>query len=118
MTTATLSLVEPATALAPFCRGCGARLPALRAGAIVCPYCADELVRVDGTRATAWPLKPWAAAAASLLLPGAGQAWNGELGKAALVLLTFWLIVPWIWGVVDAWRVARRASLAPVRRAD
>jgi len=101
--------------LAPFCVHCGAKVPQLRRGAVACPHCGDELVRSDGTRVTWSPLKPWLAAAASLVLPGAGQAWNGEMRKAAVALLTFWLLIPWIWSVVDAWRVARRAAFAPAR---
>ncbi len=115
MTALALALVDRAPRLAPFCASCGGRLPLLRPEAVGCPHCGEELVRVDGTLASSSPIRPWLAAAASLLLPGAGQAWNGEWRKALLVLLTFWLIVPWIWGVVDAWRTARRQSLAPVR---
>ena len=119
MTALTTALRAPSIVaspgLAPFCFGCGARLPLLRAGAIACPHCGDELVRADGTRVTRSRLRPWLAAAASLLLPGAGQVWNGEPRKGVVLLLTCWLVVPWIWGVVDAWRVARRAALAPVR---
>jgi len=109
-----LPLVAPAAPLAPFCHGCGARLPALRASAIACPHCGDDLVRSDGTRATRSRLRPWLAAAASLVLPGSGQLWNGEPRKAIAFLLTCWLIVPWIWSVVDAWRTARRVALSPV----
>ena len=120
MTTAALApslAPSVATHFTPFCLGCGARLPQLRAAAIGCPHCGAELVRADGTRATASPRTPWLRALASLLLPGAGQAMNGEPGKAIAVLLTCWLIVPWIFGVFDAWRVARRRALAPVPRA-
>jgi TM2 domain-containing membrane protein YozV len=115
MTATTWPLAAIALKLAPFCTGCGVKLPVLRAAAVACPHCGDELVRSDGTRASAWPWKPWLCAAASLLLPGSGQAWNGQPGKALAFLLTFWLVVPWIWSVIDAWRVARDASLAPAR---
>lgn len=104
----------PAPLFAPFCLGCGMKTPPLRACAIACPHCGAELVRADGTRATVSRATPWAHALASLILPGAGQAWNGQPGKAVLVLLTSWLILPWVYGVVDAWRVARRRTLAPL----
>jgi predicted RNA-binding Zn-ribbon protein involved in translation (DUF1610 family) len=117
MTTAALALPPAlATRFAPFCLGCGAKLPPLSAAAIGCPHCGAELVRADGTRATASRVRPWAHALASLVLPGAGQALNGEPGKAVVFLLTCWLIVPWILGVGDAWRVARRRALAPIAR--
>ena len=107
---------SPAPRFAPFCLGCGTKTPPLRAEAIGCPHCGAELVRADGTRATTSRATPWAHAFASLILPGAGQAFNGQPVKAVAVLLTCWLIVPWIFGVVDAWRVARRRSLASVPR--
>jgi len=44
----------------------------------------------------------WLAAAFSLLLPGAGQAYNGQFGKAVAVFFLAPLIVPWLWGVYDA----------------
>jgi len=103
---------------APFCFGCGGKIPPLRASAIACPHCGDELFRADGTRATASRAAPALRALASLVLPGAGQAWNGQIGKAVLVLLTSPLVVPWIWGVCDAWRVARRRMRAPLPRAQ
>lgn len=103
---------------APFCFGCGGKIPPLRACAIACPHCGDELIRADGTRATASRAAPALRALASFVLPGAGQAWNGQIGKALLVLLTSPLVVPWIWGVCDAWRVARRRMRAPLPRAQ
>ena len=127
--TATFGFAAPAAALhaaapraaspfSPFCIGCGSKVPPLRASAIACPHCGDELIRADGTRATASRASPALRALASLVLPGAGQAWNGQIGKAFLVLLTSPFIVPWIWGVCDAWRVARRRARAPFLRAQ
>jgi TM2 domain-containing membrane protein YozV len=46
----------------------------------------------------------------SILIPGAGQFYNGELGKGTLVLLTFWMVIPYIYGIVDAWRTAERIN--------
>ena len=102
-----------APAFQPFCRGCGVRLPTLAAHAIGCPNCGAELVRADGTRATTSRATPWLRAAAGTVVPGAGQALNGQLLRGVGVLLTCWLIVPWIWGVADAWRTAHRMALAP-----
>jgi predicted RNA-binding Zn-ribbon protein involved in translation (DUF1610 family) len=97
----------------PFCRGCGVRLPTLAGHAIACPHCGIELVRADGTRATSFRATPWLRAAAGVVVPGAGQALNGQLLRGVGVLLTCWLIVPWIWGVADAWRTAHRMAFAP-----
>lgn len=85
------------------------------------------------------PRKPWVATLASLLLPGFGQFYNGELNKAIWIFLTFALLcIPgtalvalylpsgwmlpallvglasalavWAYAMVDAWRVAQRSE--------
>ncbi len=113
-----LAAVNRQSQFMPFCVGCGMRLPELRHHALACPHCGVELVRADGTRASASRLTKWLRAGASAVVPGAGQALNGELGKGLLVLLTFWLVVPWIWGIADAWRTAQRLALAPLAASE
>jgi hypothetical protein len=46
--------------------------------------------------------KAWLAAVFGLLLPGAGQVYNGDIGKAVAVFVLGPLVVPWLWGVYDA----------------
>lgn len=53
------------------------------------------------------PHSPSVALVAGVLVPGAGQAYNGQPAKALLVLLTAVLVIPWAWGAWDAWSVAR-----------
>jgi TM2 domain-containing membrane protein YozV len=63
----------------------------------------------------------------SFFIPGAGQFYNGNPGNGAImlsayVLSLFLLIVPlfgpvlifgvWIWSITDAYKVAKRSSLA------
>ena len=50
------------------------------------------------------------------MLPGAGQAYNRQWGKGILVFVTSPLILPWILGIFDANRTARRinAGLIPL----
>ncbi len=50
--------------------------------------------------------KPWLAAVFSLVLPGTGQVYNGQWVKGVAIFLLAALVVPWIWGVVDATNVA------------
>jgi len=38
----------------------------------------------------------------SLFVPGLGQFYNGDWLKGVLILLTGWLILPWVYGVIDA----------------
>lgn len=52
----------------------------------------------------------WLAALFGLLLPGAGQVYNGDFAKAAAVFLLAPLIVPWLWGVYDAAVTAERTA--------
>jgi TM2 domain-containing membrane protein YozV len=51
---------------------------------------------------------PWVAAIASLLLPGIGQVYNGQVSKGIMIFLSCWLVVPWIYGVFDAFIYARK----------
>jgi TM2 domain-containing membrane protein YozV len=60
--------------------------------------------------------RPGIAVAAALLIPGAGQAYNGQVIKAWLLLLGSCLVIPWIYSIVDALRTARRIAAAGGRR--
>ncbi len=60
---------------------------------------------------------PILAGALSLLVPGLGQFYNGEIGKGVMLLfsclflwvfLLFWIV--WIWSVIDAYMVAEQAN--------
>lgn len=122
-----------------FCRHCGDRLPPLRAEAIACPNCGGALfgsklpvapisrTKSGAPRPSSAPTqsrlsrsKLWkpalVAGLLTLLLPGAGQFYNGHVARGFVVLATFWLILPWILGVVDAavsaHRAARRSKVA------
>ena len=46
----------------------------------------------------------------SVVIPGGGQFYNGHAGKGILILCTFWLIIPWVWGVFDAYSCANRIN--------
>lgn len=45
-----------------------------------------------------------------LLVPGLGQVYNGDYSKAIAIFLTGWLILPWIYGIVDAVLVAQEIA--------
>jgi len=51
---------------------------------------------------------PTIAALLSFLIGGAGQIYNGQIGKGILIFLTAWLIIPWIYGIFDAYNTAKR----------
>ena len=84
----------------PICKGC----QKIVKGVLLCPSCAS--LPIPGV--TWIPHRnPVFAALLSFLFPGAGQVYNGEVGKGIFILLTFWLVGPWAYGIIDAYRVAR-----------
>ena len=56
---------------------------------------------------------PTLASLLSVILPGAGQVYNGQFLKGIFIFLTCWLIVPWLFGILDAYVTAKRNN-APV----
>jgi TM2 domain-containing membrane protein YozV len=40
-------------------------------------------------------------------VPGLGQIYNGDWAKGVVIFLTGWLILPWLYGVIDAVLVAQ-----------
>ena len=100
-----------------YCKSCGEQI---KREAEICPHC--------GVRQKANPqaLKnPGLAAAASFLVAGLGQIYNGEIGKGIVlfviqminILLIFFIIgiltypLVWIYGIYDAYKTAERINL-------
>lgn len=54
------------------------------------------------------------AALLSLLGPGAGQAYNGDVARGLTFALMAPFGLPWLWSVVDAWRVAATQPSTPM----
>jgi hypothetical protein len=46
----------------------------------------------------------------SIIFPGGGQFYNGHIGKGILILCTSWLILPWVYGIFDAYSSANRIN--------
>lgn len=117
-TTTCNASAPPATSFfAPFCDSCGDRLPQLPPRAIACPSCGCDLVPLSvAERRKATPRQGRSeaktAAFLSLLVPGSGQVFNGQFLKGFLIFATCWLVVPWVFGVIDAYRTAKRAERA------
>lgn len=53
---------------------------------------------------------PGVALLLSLIFPGGGQFYNGHAGKGLIVLFTFWLVIPYIWSLFDAYSCAKRIN--------
>jgi TM2 domain-containing membrane protein YozV len=56
-----------------------------------------------------WPL---VALIAALLIPGAGQAYNGQPIKGFFLLFLSALVLPWLYSVYDAWSRARTIAVS------
>ncbi len=44
------------------------------------------------------------------LFPGLGQCYNGDVWKGIVIFFTAWLVLPWIYGIFDAYFTARRIN--------
>ena len=53
---------------------------------------------------------PGVALLLSIIFPGGGQFYNGHVGKGILIFCTWWLLIPWIYGVFDAYSSANRIN--------
>lgn len=76
-------------------------------GKYFCYPCSN--LPIPGVKFTPWR-KPDLAAFLSFLFPGAGQVYNGQIGKGFLILLTSWMVVPWIYGIRDAYKTAQKIN--------
>lgn len=63
------------------------------------PYC-------EACATNHYEQSPWLAFIFAFFVPGMGQVYNGDWQKGLVILLTGWLVVPWIYGIVDAVTVA------------
>jgi hypothetical protein len=62
---------------------------------------------------------PGLAAFLSVIIGGAGQMYNGQPGKGIFIFLTTWLVIPWIYGIFDAYQTAKKMNegkIAPAGR--
>ncbi|VVB89641.1 Uncharacterised protein [uncultured archaeon] len=89
-----------------FCTRCGEKIDVL---AEICPKCG---VRQAATGSVTKEKKePWLAALASFFIPGLGQLYtNQSFGKAMLLFCTFWLVLPWIYSIYDAYKKAQEIN--------
>ncbi|MCX5704180.1 MAG: NINE protein [Candidatus Omnitrophica bacterium] len=53
---------------------------------------------------------PALAAILIFIIGGLGQIYNGQIGKGILIFFTSWLIIPWIIGIVDAYKIAKKIN--------
>ncbi|MFN3690090.1 MAG: hypothetical protein ACK4UU_04100 [Fimbriimonadales bacterium] len=88
--------LHPHTPAVAFCTDCSQ------------PVCAVCCVRVNGKpycehcAVDHHQQSPFWAGVFSGFVPGLGQIYNGDWAKGILILLTGWLILPWLYGIIDA----------------
>jgi TM2 domain-containing membrane protein YozV len=111
----------------PFCPKCGREVTEEMN---ICPYCGNPLKAVPKQREVPVPRvtigtkNSGLAAVLSLIIPGLGQMYAGQIGRGLLFLFVvipltviialffFWLILPlflplafWIWNIFDAYNI-------------
>lgn len=73
-------------------------------GKVYCPECLSESEKMEKTFLFRNPIL-----AASLgIFPGLGQVYNKQLLKGLFIFFTSWLIIPWLYGIYDAYVIACR----------
>ncbi|GIV06390.1 MAG: hypothetical protein KatS3mg016_1965 [Fimbriimonadales bacterium] len=93
--------LHPHTPAAAHCVDCGH------------PVCEVCLARINGKpycehcAVNRHPQSPLWAGVFSFFVPGLGQIYNGDWVKGVVIFLTGWLILPWLYGVIDAVVVAQ-----------
>ncbi len=69
---------------------------------------ADAAPQQKEQQITKEEFSPRLSALLSFLVPGYGQVYNGQVKKGVVYSVTFWLIIPWIAGIIDAYNVAKK----------
>ncbi|WP_409200849.1 zinc-ribbon domain-containing protein [Methanobrevibacter sp. DSM 116169] len=100
-----------------YCSNCGKTIDI---NAEICPKCGVRVKQAPSNNSK----DPVVAAVLSFFICGLGQIYNGELGKGLILLICyvlcftfFWLIIPgliavviWIYGIYDAYTVAKELN--------
>ena len=81
-------------------------------GKTFCPNCSNY---AKDTHKSTKQRNPVVAAALTMFIPGLGQVYNGQLGKGLIITLTSWLLLPWGYGILDAYLTARRIDRGEIK---
>lgn len=72
-------------------------------------YC-KECLAIKMSKEKKEERSPALAAILSFIIGGLGQIYNGQFGKGILIFFTSWLIFPWIIGIFDAYKTAKKIN--------
>lgn len=53
---------------------------------------------------------PILATVLGFFIGGSGQIYNGQTGKGIMIFFTSWLIIPWLYGIFDAYLTAKKIN--------
>ena len=105
---------HPMTDAIGICIGCGKPICEMckveTGGEIYCKKCISEKVSTQAKKQKS----PILAAILSFIIGGMGQVYNGQAGKGLLIFFTTWLIIPWIYGIIDAYKTADRINTGEI----
>jgi hypothetical protein len=73
-------------------------------------YCKDCAGKKAGGEKSQQVKSPSLSAVLSAVIGGAGQIYNGQMGKGLIIFFTSWLIVPWVYGIYDAYKIAEKIN--------
>jgi hypothetical protein len=86
----------------PVCSACEVKI----GGETYCKECSAKKASCQSSQQKS----PGLASILSAIIGGAGQIYNGQIGKGLLIFFTSWLILPWIYGIYDAYKVAEKIN--------
>jgi TM2 domain-containing membrane protein YozV len=58
---------------------------------------------------------PILAAVLSFIFPGLGQIYCGKIARGIVILFTAWLVFPWVYGIFDAYNLAKGKDTSMVK---
>lgn len=82
-------------------------------GNVLCIRCANSIEPTG--KIAVKQRNPFMAALLAFLMPGVGQAYNGQMGKGMCITFTCWLLLPWIYGIIDAYITAKRIDEGKIK---
>lgn len=91
------------------CQSCGIGIcgecQVISKGMDLCRKCAAT-VKISSHDVPMHARHVWTAVILSIIFPGMGQVYNGQVGKGVFILLTCFLVFPYVYGIMDAYRTA------------
>lgn len=85
-------------------------------GQFFCRKCAAS-VSIPSHNVPTHKRDAWIALLLSVIFPGIGQVYNGQVGKGIVILLTSFLVIPYLYGIYDAYATAGKINRGEIESA-